>query len=118
MIGAMTTIICKRCGHSFETEATTNTRCRNCRAVVRVPPAAGTREHTFGVLLLSCGHPAIEVVHPGKSLTRILKQSEWECPDTGATVTATRVLGVLSEAEYENLTDETFDRLVLAGAGG
>ena len=28
MIGAVTTITCKRCGLSFETEATTNTRCR------------------------------------------------------------------------------------------
>ena len=60
------------------------------------------REHTLGVVLLSCGHPAVVVVHPGKSLPLILKQVEWECPDTGATVTATRVLAVLSEAEWEH----------------
>jgi hypothetical protein len=36
--------------------------------------------------------------------------------DTGATVTATRVLAVLSEAEYENLGQKAFDLLVSAGA--
>jgi hypothetical protein len=126
MIGAVTTITCKRCGCSFETEATTNTRCRRCRAVVRVQTAArnpngsgrtgSTREHTFGIVLLSCGHPAAVVVHPGKSLTRILKLMKWECPDTGATVTATQVLTVLSEADWENLTDQEVDLLVSTGA--
>jgi hypothetical protein len=113
MIGAVTTITCKRCGLSFETEATTNTRCRRCRTVVRVPAAArnpngsghvgSTREHTFGVVVLSCGHPAVMSIHPGKSVAATLKRYEWECPDTGATVTATRVLKVLSEAAYENM---------------
>jgi hypothetical protein len=122
MIGAVTTITCKRCELSFETEATTNTRCRSCRAVVRVPAAArnpnrsgrvgSTQEHIFGIVLLSCGHPAVVVVHPGRSIARILKRYDWECPDTGATVTATRVLAVLSEAEYENLGQEAFDLLV------
>ena len=36
--------------------------------------------------------------------------------DTGATVTATRVLAVLSEAEYENQGQKAFDLLVSAGA--
>ena len=115
----MTTIICKRCGLSFETEATTNTRCRRCRTVVRVPAAArnpngsgSRREHTLGVVLLSCGHPAVVVVHPGRSIAAILKRYDWECPDSGATVTATQVLAVLSEAEYENLGQEAFDLLV------
>src|ERR1017187_7108204 len=121
MIGAVTTIACKRCGCSFETEATTNTRCRRCRTVVRVPAAArnpseggagSTRAHTFGVVLLGCGHPAVVVVHPGRSIAAILKRYEWECPDSGATVTATQVLAVLSEAEYENLGQEAFDLLV------
>lgn len=40
MIGAVTTLTCKRCGLSFETRATTNTRCRRCKTVVRVPAAA------------------------------------------------------------------------------
>jgi hypothetical protein len=124
MIGAVTTTItCKRCGHSFETEATTNTRCRNCRAVVRVPAAARnpnghtgfTREHTIGVVLLGCGHPAVVVIHPGRSIAATLKRYEWECPDTGATVTATRVLAVLWETEYENLGQEAFDMLVSRG---
>jgi hypothetical protein len=89
---------------------------------VRVPAAARStngaggvrakREHTFGVVLLSCGHPEVVVLHPGRSLTAILKRSEWECPDTGAAVTATRVLTVLSEAEWENLTDESIELLV------
>lgn len=30
------TISCPRCGFAFETRATTNTRCRRCRYVVRV----------------------------------------------------------------------------------
>ena len=122
-----TTITCKRCGLSFETEATTNTRCRRCRAVVRVPAAArnpsgsgsgSMREHTFGVVLLSCGHPAVVVVHPGRSIAAILKRYDWECPDSGATVTATQVLAVLSEAEYENLGQEAFDLLVSSAAAG
>jgi hypothetical protein len=125
MIGAMTTITCKRCGCSFETEATTNTRCRSCRAVVRVPAAArnpsgsgsgSMREHTFGVVLLSCGHPAVVVVHPGRSIAATLKRYDWECPHTGTTVIATRVLAVLSENEWENLTDEDVDLLVATAA--
>ena len=125
MIGAVTTITCKRCGLSFETEATTNTRCRSCRAVVRVPAAArnpseggagSARAHTLGVVLLSCGHPAVVVVHPGRSISTTLKRYEWECPDTGAAVAATQVLAVLSEAEYENLGQEAFDLLVSTGA--
>jgi hypothetical protein len=126
MIGVMTTITCKRCGCSFETEATTNTRCRRCRTVVRVPAAArnpngfgvarSSREHTFGVVLLSCGHPAVVVIHPGRSIAATLKRYDWECPDTGATVAPTRVLAVLSEAQYENLGQEAFDLLVSSGA--
>jgi len=124
MIGAVTTITCKRCGCCFETEATTNTRCRRCRTVVRVPPSArnpngqvdAARGHTCGVVLLSCGHPAVVIIHPGRSIVATLKRYEWECPDTRATVTATRVLAVLSEAEYENLGQEAFDLLVAAGA--
>ena len=125
MIGAVTTITCKHCRLSFETEATTNTRCRRCRTVVRVPAAArnrsgsggsSTRKHTFGIVLLSCGHPAVVVVHPGRSIAATLKQYDWECPDSAATVTATRVLAVLSEAEYENLGQEAFDLLVSTAA--
>jgi len=126
MIGAVTTITCKRCGFSFETEATTNTRCRRCKTVVRVPAAArstngsggaGSKgEHTIGVVLLGCGHPAVVVIHPGRSIAGTIKRYEWECPDTGATVTATRVLAVLSEAEYENLGQDAFDLLVSSGA--
>ena len=123
MIGAVTTITCKHCGCSFETEATTNTRCRRCRTVVRVPASArnpngsgSSREHTFGIVLLSCGHPAVVVIHPGKSVAATIKRYDWECPDTGATVAAARVLAVLSEADYENLGQEAFDLLVSNGA--
>jgi hypothetical protein len=56
------------------------------------------------------------IIHPGRSIVATLKRYEWECPDTRATVTATRVLAVLSEAEYENLGQEAFDLLVAAGA--
>jgi hypothetical protein len=123
MIGAVITITCKRCRCSFETKATTNTRCRNCRAVVRVPAAARNpsgsgsgREHTIGVVLLSCGHPDVVIIHPGKSIAATLKRYEWECPETGATVDPTRVLTVLSKAEWENLTDEDVELLVSTAA--
>jgi hypothetical protein len=126
MIGAVTAITCKRCGLNFETEATTNTRCRSCKTVVRVPAAVrnpngfsrggSTREHSIGVVLLSCGHPAAVVVHPGRTIAATLKRHDWECPDTGATVTATRVLRLFSEAEWENVTDQDIDLLVPTGA--
>jgi len=32
----MTTISCKRCGTTFDTQATTATRCRSCRSVVHL----------------------------------------------------------------------------------
>jgi hypothetical protein len=116
MIGAVITITCKRRGCSFETEATTNTRCRRCRAVVRVPAAARTLEHTIGIIRLSCGHLAVVIIHPGKSIAAALKRYEWECPDTGATITATRVLAVVSETEWESLTDQDVDLLVTGAA--
>jgi hypothetical protein len=72
-------------------------------------------EHTFGVVLLNCGRPAVVVIHPGMSIAAALKRYEWECPDTGATVTATRALTVLSEAAYENMGQEAFDLLVSTG---
>jgi len=117
-------ITCPRCGYRFETAARTNTRCRRCRAVVRVPASArdpdgsgagSTRKHTFGIILLSCGHPAVVIIHPGKSVAATLKLYDWECPDTGAAVTATRVLAVLSEWDYETMGQEAFDLLVSRG---
>ena len=121
----MATITCPRCGYRFETAARTNTRCRRCKAVVRVPAAARSTngsgvtgpkgEHTFGVVLLSCGHPAVVVVHPGRPIAATLKRYDWECPDTGSTVAPTRVLRVFSEAEYENMGQEAFDLLVSTG---
>jgi hypothetical protein len=56
------------------------------------------------------------VVHPGRSIASTLKRCEWECPDTGASVAVTRVLAVLSEAEYENLTNDELGELVSAAA--
>jgi hypothetical protein len=56
------------------------------------------------------------VVHPGRSISATLKRYDWECPDTGTAVTATRVLAVLSESAYENLGQEAFDSLVATGA--
>jgi len=120
----MARITCPRCGYRFETTARTNTRCRRCNTVVRVPAAArrtnasrgagSTGEHTLDIVLLSCGHPAVVVVHPGRSISATLKRYEWECPDTGATVTAEQVLAVVSEAEWKNMTDEAIDLLVSA----
>ena len=86
-------------------------------ASARNPNGSGSsREHTFGIVLLSCGHPAVVVIHPGKSVAATIKRYNWECPDTGATVAAARVLAVLSEADYENLGQEAFDLLVSNGA--
>jgi hypothetical protein len=56
------------------------------------------------------------IIHPGKSVAATLERYEWECPDTGAAVTATRVLAVLSETDYENVGQEAFDLLVSTGA--
>ena len=39
----MTTIACPRCETTFETQATTATRCRSCRSVVHVGGRAGQR---------------------------------------------------------------------------
>jgi hypothetical protein len=52
------------------------------------------------------------IIHPGKSVAATLKRYEWECPDTGGTVIPTRELAVLSEAEWENLTDQDVELLV------
>lgn len=65
----MTTLTCPRCGSTFETSATTNTRCRSCRFVIRVPtgsdrparprptrPARARSERFDLALLLGCGH--------------------------------------------------------------
>lgn len=123
----MATITCPRCGYRFETAARTSTRCRRCKTVVQVPAAARSTngsgvarprgEHSIGIVLLSCGHPAVVVVHPGKSIAVTLKRYEWECPASGATVTPTWVLTVLSEAAYENMGQQAFDLLVSTKAG-
>ncbi|MGA3354692.1 MAG: hypothetical protein ABSD85_16155 [Acidimicrobiales bacterium] len=122
----MTTITCPRWSYSFEAAARTSTRCRRCKSVVRIPGAARSAygsgvagpkgEHSFGVVLLSCGHHAVAIVHPGRSLSATLKRYDWECPESGATVAPTRVLRVLSEAEWENMDQEAFDWLVSIGA--
>lgn len=39
--GSMTTATCPACGLSFETTATTNTRCRRCRKVVNIGRSRG-----------------------------------------------------------------------------
>lgn len=39
----MKTVTCPSCGLGFETAATTNTRCRRCRKVVRVGTGPGRR---------------------------------------------------------------------------
>jgi hypothetical protein len=85
------------------------------RPAIRMGPALG-ESTPLGVVLLSCGHLAVVIIHPGKSIGATLKGYDWECPDTGATVTATRVLTVLSEAAFENMGQEAFDLLVSTGA--
>jgi hypothetical protein len=56
------------------------------------------------------------IIHPGKSIVAALKRYDWECPDTSAAVTPTRVLAVVSETEYKNVGQEAFDLLVSTGA--
>lgn len=60
----MATVTCPACGLSFETAATTNTRCRRCRHVCevgRIPgaarPKAPGQGRWFLLLALDCGHP-------------------------------------------------------------
>jgi hypothetical protein len=71
---------------------------------VRVPAAArrdaaSREEHTIGVVLLSCGHPDVVVIHPRRSIAATLKRYDWECPNSGSSVTAMQVLAVLSSTE-------------------
>ena len=42
----MTTIECPRCEPTFETKATTATRCRSCRSVVHVGPRRSTGQRS------------------------------------------------------------------------
>ncbi len=97
-------------------------------AAARNPNGSGhlgsTREHTFGVVLLSCGHPAVVVVHPGRSIAATIRRYEWECPETGAIVTAIRVLTMLSDltewnkANLDTVYDpDLFRREILPGLG-
>ncbi len=118
----MTTVICPHCNNRFDTSARSGrTRCGNCRRAVTVRKELGaghagsTQEHTLGVVLLSCGHPAVVVVHPGRPIAATLKRYEWECPDTGDSATPTQVLTVISEADYENMSQEAFDLLISTG---
>jgi hypothetical protein len=84
----------------------------DARSINRLGATGSRGEHSFGIVLLGCGHPAAVVIHPGRSITATLKRYEWECPDSGTTVSARRVLAVLSEAEWENMTDEAVQLLV------
>src|SRR5579862_363059 len=48
-------VSCPRCGLAFETQATTNTRCRRCRYVVRVGSSPARARRTDPTLVESSG---------------------------------------------------------------
>lgn len=109
----MTTITCPRCNTSFETAARTSTRCRKCRAVVRVP--AGARDSYWGIgLLLGCGHLSGyygEDVDPAEA-DRYL----FTCDECGAKdQEVRRVVGSVTQQEAATMTEEAIAE-VLFGA--
>jgi hypothetical protein len=62
-------------------------------------------EHTFALFELDCGHVEATVVHPGRSVRSSIRAWDYECPDTRAEAKPVRVHAVLSEAEWNNLTE-------------
>lgn len=105
----MTTITCKTCGHSFETEARTNTRCRSCKAVVRIPARAQSAQLSgVLVLLLGCGD-VVALSDPGVPAADA-GEYVWDCEECGAQDQEVRtVVASLSETESAALDDEAFD---------
>jgi len=110
----LTTITCKHCGTSFETTARTNTRCRRCKAVCRVPP--GQRSpvvpHVLALALV-CGHVTTAI---GQNVAaERAGDYEWPCPDCGfGYQEAVGVLGMLSEAECESMSQHEADAWLTA----
>ncbi|MHB8246882.1 MAG: hypothetical protein ACYDGN_16340 [Acidimicrobiales bacterium] len=122
----MPMITCPRCGSSFETAARTNTRCRSCKTVVRVP--AGTQANgkptqpkrskapAMLVLLLACDHL---LGYLGEDVpARKANEYLWICDECGAEdQEVQQVLAALSEAELTGLDDDDWGELVATRAG-
>lgn len=53
-------VVCPRCGHTFETRASTNTRCRCCRYVVNIGRRAAPTIYTETVNVNSAPSPVAE----------------------------------------------------------
>lgn len=98
-----TTLTCPKCGASFETTATTNTRCRSCRHVVNVPRgeaqrsrrAASTGPRAAVGLVLSCGHP-YAAYDEGAGAIADPTSYEWSCYVCDAFRSVARVVGTVT----------------------
>src|ERR1700691_1640329 len=128
MIGAVTTTItCKRCGLSFETEATSNTRCRSFRTVGTRASCCQEREGLWGAGAATRGkEPAAMVLvsaldrgHVSGYFEEGIRAAEADdylgvCEECGSTDREDRgVLGTLSEEEPDRMSDGRPPRVVL-----
>ncbi|MHB1781823.1 MAG: TFIIB-type zinc ribbon-containing protein [Acidimicrobiales bacterium] len=99
----MTTLTCPKCGTTFETSATTNTRCRSCRHVVNVPRggssaprrAASNVSRTAVGLVLDCGHP-FAVYDEDAAAEADPDGYEWVCFVCDTLRSVRRVVGTLT----------------------
>jgi len=110
----MSTITCKHCGLSFETEARTNTRCRRCRAVLSIPSEQRSPKVPYVLALrLACGHVTTAV---GENIEADSADDyEWPCPDCGLGYReAVGVLGALTEAESAAMSQQAADAWLTA----
>ena len=101
-----TTLTCKHCGTTFDTSATTNTRCRRCKAVCRVPSGQRPSEVPYVLALaLVCGHVTTAM---GEHVAADRAGDyEWPCPECGSEYReAVGVLGALSEAECQAMSQQ------------
>ena len=108
-----TLLTCPKCGSSFETNATTNTRCRSCRHVVNVPRGnpsaprhAASKASTYCLgLVLECGHPQI-AWDVGEDEKGALGTYEWHCAECDDFKDVDRVAGAMTSVEEDDLVIE------------
>ena len=119
----MTTITCPKCSYRFETAATTNTRCRQCRHVCTVPRsttsqperkrrAAPRREATerwdYGLDLL-CGHVLVSC--DDDTAPDDVDERLWRCPVCNTFEQVAAVVGYLPADEAPLGWDELLGNL-------
>lgn len=119
----MRSITCPSCGLSFETAATTNTRCRHCRRVVHVGRRA---EQLWELgLLLACGHASW--CFDWDEVPAAASDYLFTCEQCGAEdQEVVRVLGSVAAEKFADLEEEKlahalfgeYASTVLSGATG